>query len=88
MGLSVVAALVIGAISAAASVYVSVEAKKQAKKAAEQARKSASQDAQKYMFKSAVAAKQIVLGHPVLSGPMIFAAEEGTPNDAGEGEWV
>lgn len=88
MGLSVVAALVIGAISAAASVYVSVEAKKQAKKAAEQARKSASRDAQKYMFKSAVAAKQIVLGHPVLSGPMIFAAEEGTPNDAGEGEWV
>ncbi|RZQ46843.1 hypothetical protein D8T55_04750 [Vibrio vulnificus] len=88
MGVEVVAALVIAAVSAAASVYVSVEAKKQAKKAAEQARKSASRDAQKYMFKSAVAAKQIVLGHPVLSGPMIFAAEEGAPNDAGEGEWV
>ncbi|RZR41621.1 phage tail tip protein J-related protein [Vibrio vulnificus] len=88
MGLSVVAALVIAAVSAAASVYVSVEAKKQAKKATEQARKSASRDAQKYMFKSAVAAKQIVLGHPVLSGPMVYGGEEGEPNDAGEGEWV
>lgn len=44
--------------------------------------------AQKQMFRAAAAPKQIILGHPITSGPMVFAAEHGTPNDKGEGEWL
>ncbi|MCG6233117.1 phage tail tip protein J-related protein [Vibrio furnissii] len=79
---------VVALVSAAATAYVSVDARKKAKAAANAIKNSRSSDAQKQMFKNAVAAKQIVMGHPVLSGPMIFACEEGTPNDNGEGEWV
>ncbi|EPR4994872.1 phage tail tip protein J-related protein [Vibrio navarrensis] len=88
MGVETVVYLVAAAVVAGTTVYVKSETKKQAKKAAEAARKNANRDAQKQMFKSAVAAKQIVLGHPVLSGPMVFGAEEGAPNDEGVGEWT
>lgn len=87
MGASVVYG-VVALVSAAATAYVSVEAKKKAKAAANAIKNSRSSDAQKQMFKNAVAAKQIVMGHSVLSGPMVFACEEGSPNDAGEGEWL
>ncbi|CCN69794.1 phage tail tip protein [Vibrio nigripulchritudo] len=45
-----------------------------------------SASARKQMFRQAAAHKQIILGHPVTSGPMVFAAEHGEPNDKGEGE--
>lgn len=79
---------VVALVSAAATAYVSVDARKKAKAAANAIKNSRSSDAQKQMFKNAVAAKQIVMGHSVLSGPMVFACEEGSPNDAGEGEWL
>ncbi|MCG9624647.1 phage tail protein [Vibrio mediterranei] len=72
--------------SAGYAVYVGVEAKRQADKAAEAAK--GKRTAQKQMYKSATAPKQIVLGHPVTSGPMVFGAESGTPNDEGVGEWL
>ncbi|EJG1710615.1 hypothetical protein CDB79_RS18715 [Vibrio parahaemolyticus] len=40
------------------------------------------------MFRSATAAKQIIMGHAVTSGPMFFAAEEGEPNEEGKGEYL
>ncbi len=47
---------------------------------------SNSASSQKQMFRDAVAPKQILMGHPCTSGPMVFAAEEGRPDSNGTGE--
>lgn len=74
-------AIAIGTAVAAAgySAYAVNEAKKDAQS-------QTSVASQKQMFRAATAAKQIVMGHAITSGPMIFAAEKGEPNDEGQGE--
>lgn len=67
--------------------YVAVEARRQAKKMKNAMARAGAGKVSKQMFKDATSPKQIILGHPVLSGPMVFASEEGAPNDEGVGEW-
>ncbi|MGF1775908.1 phage tail tip protein J-related protein [Vibrio nomapromontoriensis] len=87
MGVEIaVAGWIIAAASAGYAVYTAIDAKRQAEAAANAAK--GKRTAQKQMYKSATAPKQIILGHPVTSGPMVFGAEEGTPNDEGVGEWL
>ncbi|SHO58805.1 phage tail tip protein [Vibrio quintilis] len=83
-----VGAIIAGVIAAGVSAYVAIESRKQAKRMQSKLKKSASGDVSKQMFKDAVAAKQIVLGHCALSGPMVFASESGEPNESGTGEWL
>jgi len=68
------------AVVAAGMAYVTYQ------KAKKMGKTSTTASSQKQMFRDAVAPKQFILGHPCTSGPMIFAAEEGSPNDKGAGE--
>ncbi|HGS4460719.1 TPA: hypothetical protein ACMDOB_000560 [Vibrio metschnikovii] len=78
----------IGTALFGAPAYVAIEARRQAKKMKNAMAQRGAGEASKQMFKDAASPKQIILGHPVLSGPMVFASEEGAPNDEGVGEWA
>ncbi|MGX9522504.1 phage tail tip protein J-related protein [Vibrio mediterranei] len=78
--------LILSLASAAYGVYAAVEAKRMADEATESAK--GKRKAQKQMYKSATAPKQILMGHPITSGPMVFGAEIGNPNEEGKGEWI
>lgn len=78
----------IGTALFGAPAYVAIEARRQAKKMKNAMAQRGAGEVSKQMFKDAASPKQIILGHPVLSGPMVFASEEGAPNDEGVGEWA
>ena len=73
-------ALVVGVAAAGYAYYAAQKAKDldQGTRASER----------KQMFRSANAPKQVVLGEVEASGPIVFAQEEGAPNDSGEGELI
>ncbi len=74
-------ALAVGIASAAYSVYAVSKSKKLAEG-------SASAADRKQTFRSANAAKQVILGDVEVSGPIVFAMESGAPDGSGAGEII
>ena len=73
---------------AIAAVSLAVYSSSQARKMGDAGNTSPSPQERKQMFRSANAPKQVVLGESEVSGPIVFAQEQGTPNDSGEGELI
>ena len=77
VGVGTAIALAVSVAAAAFSIYT-------AKKAKQSSDTSAAERSQ--TFRSANAPKQVILGELEVSGPMVFAMEEGDPGDDGKGE--
>lgn len=78
IGVAGAAGLALGIVAAGYAYKAVQEAKKQSG--------SKSPSERKQTFRSANAPKQVILGENVVSGPIVFAQEQGSPNDDGIGE--
>ena len=78
LGVVGAAGLALGIVAAGYAYKATQEVKKQGSGTSPQERKQT--------FRSSNAPKQVILGESMVSGPIIFAREQGSPNDEGKGE--